>query len=145
MADIAVTADDVGLVDPLNATVHSYKCGATITKGQAVSMATDGTVDPSDGSSGQGYLFEQYQGIALQGGGAGQAIDVVSVGLVYGFTVSGLNSGDVITLSNTAGALEGASGGDVNVYVGRVHPLTDGATVTEVIRLDMAFGVVIAS
>ena len=144
MADIAVTAARVGLVDPLKSTVHSYIAGATITKGQAVSMATDGTIDPSDASSGQGYLFEQYVGIALNGGGAGQAIDVVSVGLVYGFTVSGLDSGNVITLSNTAGALEGASGGDVNVYVGRVHPLTD-KSVTEVIRLDMSFGVVIAS
>ena len=51
MADIAVTAAQVGLVDPLKATVKSYIAGATITKGQAVSMATDGTVDPSDAST----------------------------------------------------------------------------------------------
>ena len=142
MADIAVTAALVGLVDPLNATVKSYIAGATITKGQAVSLATDGTIDPSDGSAGQGYLYENCVGIALNGGGAGQAIDVVRKGEVYGFTVSGQDSGDVVTLSNTAGALEGASGGDVNVYVGRIAPLTDGATVTEVLSLDISLAVV---
>ena len=96
MADIAVTAALVGLVDPLNATVKSYIAGATITKGQAVSLYTDGTVDPSDASSGQGYLYENCVGIALNGGGAGQAIDVVRKGEVYGFTVSGQDSGDVV-------------------------------------------------
>ena len=141
MADIAVTAAQVGLVDPLKATVKSYIAGATITKGQAVSLATDGTIDPSDGSTGQGYLYENCVGIALNGGGAGQAIDVVPRGEVYGFTVSGLNSGDVVTLSNTAGTLEGASGGDVNVYIGRIAPLTD-KSVTEVLSVDIVLGVV---
>ncbi|MCK5307170.1 MAG: hypothetical protein KAJ73_01030 [Zetaproteobacteria bacterium] len=121
--------------------MKSYIAGATITKGQVVSLATDGTIDPSDGSTGQGYLYENCVGIALNGGGAGQAIDVVQRGEVYGFTVSGLNSGDVITLSNTAGVLEGASGGDVNVYIGRIAPLTD-KSVTEVLSVDIVLGVV---
>ena len=69
---------------------------------------------------------------------------MVRRGEVYGFTVSGYDSGDVVTLSNTAGALEGASCGDVNVYVGRIAPLTDNS-VTEVLSLDIDLAVVIPS
>ena len=117
MAAIAVTAAKVGLVDPLNATVKTYLAGATITKGQVVAMATDGTVDPADASAGGGYLYEQVVGVAISAGGAGQAIDVVSVGEVYGFTVSGMDSGDLVYVSDTAGSLDTAAG-TVTVIVG---------------------------
>lgn len=139
MAAIALTADQVALVDPLKATVKDYIAGATITKGQVVAMDTDGTIDPADASAGGGYLFEQVVGIALNGGGAGQAISVVSVGEVYGFTVSGMNSGDLVYVSDTAGSLDTAAG-TVTVIVGRISPMTD-KDVTEVIRLDILFGV----
>jgi hypothetical protein len=139
MTAIAVTAAQVGLVDPEKATVKSYIAGSTITKGQPVAMDTDGTVDPADASAGGGYLYEQVVGVALNGGGAGQAIDVVSVGEVYGFTVSGMNSGDLVYVSDTAGSLDTAAG-TVTVIVGRISPLTN-VSVTEVIRLDVLFGV----
>lgn len=143
MSDISVTAAKVGLVDPLNATVKSYIAGATITKGQVVALATDGTVDPADASTGGGYLFEQVVGVALVGGGAGQAIDVVRKGEVYGFTVSGMDSGDLVYLSNTAGAAADAAG-DVTVILGRISPLAD-KSATEVILLDILVGVAKAS
>ena len=137
--EIALTAAQVGLVDPIKATVKSYIAGATITKGQVVAMDTDGTIDPADASAGGGYLYEQVVGVALNGGGAGQAIDVVSVGEVYGFTVSGMDSGDLVYVSDTAGYLSTVAG-TVTVIVGRISPLTD-KSVTEVIRLDISFGV----
>jgi hypothetical protein len=140
MTAIAVTAAQVGLVDPTKATVKSYVAGAAITKGQAVALATDGTVDPADASAGGGYLYEQVVGVALNAGAAGQAIDVVSRGEVYGFTVSGMDSGDIVYVSDTAGSLDTAAG-TVTVIVGRIAPLMDGATVTEVINLDVLFGV----
>ena len=143
MTDIAVTAAQVGMIDPTKASVKSYQAGSTVTKGQLVAMDTDGSVDPADANSGGGYLFEQVVGVALNGGGAGQAIDVISGGEVYGFTVSGKDSGDLIYASNTAGAVADAAG-DVTVIIGRVSPLTDKA-ITEVIRLDILFAVAKAS
>jgi len=138
MSDITVTAAKVGLVDPIKATVKTYIAGATITKGQVVALATDGTVDPADASTGGGYLFEQVVGVALSAGGAGQAIDVVRKGEVYGFTVSGMDSGDLVYLSNTAGAAADAAG-DVTVILGRISPLAD-KSATEVILLDIQLG-----
>ena len=139
MTAIAVTAAYVGLVDPTKATVKSYIAGSTVTKGQVVAMETDGTVDPADASTSGGYLFEQVVGIALKGGGAGQAIDVVRRGEVYGFTVSGMDSGDLVYLSDDVGQLDTATGtGDV--ILGRIAPLTDKG-VTEVVSLDISLAV----
>lgn len=132
MADITVTAAQVGLVDPTKAEVKSYIAGSTITKGQVVAIETDGTVDPADASTGGGYLI-QGRGIALNGGGAGQAIDVLHNGEVYGFTVSGLNVDAILYLSNTAGKLADAAG-DVTVRLGRVTCLAD-KSATKVVRV----------
>lgn len=139
MADLTVTAAQVGMVDPSKASVKSYKAGATITKGQAIAVGTDKGVDPADASTGGGYLI-QFRGIALNGGGAGQGIDVFQGGqgegaLLYGFDLSGVNVGDIIYLSNTAGALADAAG-DVTVPVGRVECLNDNAG-TKVLRVDV--------
>lgn len=141
--EIALTAAQVGLVDPLKATVKSYIAGATITKGQVVALATDGTIDPADASAGGGYLFEQVVGVALNGGGAGQAIDVVRKGEIYGFTVSGMDSGDLVYVSDTAGSLSTVAG-TVTVIVGRIAPLAD-KSATEVISLDINLAVAKAS
>ena len=137
MTDIALTAAQIGAVDPKKATIKSYIAGSTITKGQAVAQETDGTVDPTDASTGGAYLFEQFRGIALSGGGAGQAIDVLEDGECYGFTVSGLNCGDLLYLSNTAGVLDTAAA-DETVYVGRVTALADGSA-TKIARIQTIF------
>lgn len=122
--DVTVTAALVGLVDPEKATVKTYIAGSTITKGQAVAVDTDGTCDPADASTGGGYLI-QFRGIALNGGGAGQAIDVCEDGELYGFTLTGLNVGAILYLSNTAGALYQGGTGDVSVICGRISALAD--------------------
>lgn len=137
MANVAVTAAKVGLVDPKNADVKSYIAGSTITKGQVVAMDTDGTVDPADSTVAGGYLYQQVQGIALCGGGAGQAIDVCQRGELYGFTVSGMNPGALLWLSETAGALSDADVG-VTTYVGRVSALADKGT-TNVVMVQTIF------
>ena len=120
----ALTEAQIGLVDPINSRVKSYIAGAAITKGEAVAQATDGKIHPADASTSGGYLFEQVKGIALNAGGAGQAIDVLWDGEVYGYTVSGLNCGDLIYLSDTEGRLSTVLGtGDV--WMGRVTCLAD--------------------
>lgn len=137
MANIALTAAQIGAVDPKKSKIKSYIAGSTITKGQAVAQATNGTVDPADASGGGGYLFEQFRGIAISAGGAGQAIDVLEDGELYGFTVSGKNCGDLLYVSNDVGQIADAAGAET-VYVGRVTALTDGSA-TKVSRIQTIF------
>jgi len=141
--EIALTAAQVGLVDPQKARVKSYIAGSTITKGQPVAMDTDGTVDPADASGGGGYLFEQVVGVALNGGGAGQAIDVLEDGECYGFTVSGMNCGDIVYVSDTVGRLSTVAGTET-VFMGRVVALTD-KSATKVIRIQTIWAQALAT
>jgi hypothetical protein len=131
--EVALTAAQIGLVDPAKAEVKTYIAGATITKGQVVAVDTDGTIDPADASAGGGYLYQQVVGIALNGGGAGQAIDVCQNGELYGFTVSGLSVGDIMYLSDTAGSLSTVAG-TVTARLGRVTCLAD-KSATKVVRI----------
>ena len=131
--EVALTAAQIGLVDPTKAEVKPYIAGATITKGQVVAVDTDGTIDPADASAGGGYLYQQVVGIALNGGGAGQAIDVLQDGEVYGYTVSALNVGAIMYLSDTAGSLSTVAG-TVTARLGRVACLTD-KSATKIVRI----------
>ena len=131
--EVALTAAQIGAVDPLKADIRSYTAGSTITTGQAVAISADKFVDPADASTGGGLLI-QFRGIALNDAAAGQAVDVLHEGEMYGFTVSALTAGDVIYLSNTVGALSTVAG-DVNVKCGVVTPLNDAPTYTLVVRI----------
>ena len=131
MADITVTAALVGLVDPQKAEVRSYIAAATITKGQAVYITTSGTVGLADAND---TGTRQFRGVALNGGAAGQAIDVCHEGELYGFTLAG-NAESLVYLSNTAGALATvASVGGTSVVAGRVVCLAD-KSLTKVLRV----------
>lgn len=140
--EVALTAAKVGLVDPTKATVKTFLAGATITKGQLVAMATDGTVDPADGSAAD-YLAQQIVGVAISAGGAGAAIDVCMDGELYGFTVSGLNCGALLYAHDTAGVISSAAG-TKTAYVGRVTALADKGT-TNVIRIQTIFSEALVS
>lgn len=126
MANIGVTAAQIAAVDPTKARIKTYLAASTITKGQPVAMGTAGTVAPADASSGGGYLFEQVVGIAISAGGAGQAIDVLEEGELYGLTVSSKNCGDILYVSNDVGRVADAVG-DLTVFLGRVQALADGS------------------
>lgn len=121
MADLTVTAAQVAPVDPLKADIRSYIAAETITKGQAVYILTNGKVGVADANAAG---KQQCRGVALNGGGSGQAIDVLHQGDCYGFTVSGLNAMAFAYLSDTAGALADAAG-TMEVRVGRVRCLAD--------------------
>lgn len=121
MADIAITAAQVEAIDPLQAEIHNFVAAATITQGQIVYMTTSGTVGVADANdSGK----EQARGVALNGGGAGQAISVLKRGRCAGFTVSGVNASAPLYLSDTAGAL-GSTAGTMTVVCGIVTTMPD--------------------
>lgn len=120
MADITVTATKVAPVFADQARIRTYVAGATITAGQAVYRNSSGDADLAD-ANGSGTL--QFRGIALNGGGTGQAIDVLEEGECYGFTLSGAYD-SLVYVSNTAGALADAAGG-TSIIAGRVTCLAD--------------------
>lgn len=132
--EVALTAAQIALVDPHKATVKDYIAGAAITKGQLVAMDTDGTIDPADGSD-TTYLLNQCKGVALNAGGAGQAISVLEDGECYGFTVSALNAGALLYVHDTAGVMSTAAGTKTFI-VGRVTALADKAA-TKVVRIQI--------
>lgn len=131
MAAVALTAAQIAMVFPQRAEVYDFVAAATITKGQALYMTSAGKVDLAD-ANGSGTL--QFCGIALNGGGAGQAITVLKQGHVFGYTVSALAYEAPIYLSNTAGGLDTAAGG-TSVLVARVVPLSDAGTLTKVLYI----------
>jgi hypothetical protein len=138
MADIALTAAKISPCFPEKAEIFSGIAGVTITAGQAVYIiAASGKLGlaDEDASAEASYVW----GIALNGGGAGQAIDVLRRGHVYGFTVSGLAYALPCSLSATAGALLD-TGATTNI-VGRVVALSD-ADLTKVLFVDCTLAAV---
>ena len=132
MGDIAVVAAKVAPVFPEKAEIFTGIAGVTITAGQAVYIiAASGLLGLADENASAEASF--VWGIALNGGGAGQAIDVLRRGHVYGFTVSGLAWALPCSLSNTAGAL--LDDGTATNIVGRVVALSD-ASLTKVLFVD---------
>jgi len=138
VGDIAVTAAQVAPVFPEKAEIFTGIAGVTITAGQALYIiAADGKLGLADENESAEASF--VWGIALNGGGAGQAIDVLRRGHVYGFGVSALNAALEVSLSNTAGALLD-TGATTNI-VGRVVRLSD-ASMTKVLFVDCTLAVV---
>lgn len=133
MADIAVTAAQVGLVFPDEAERFDADALVTITAGQSL------YVDPTTGKVGlcdaNDAGKEQFAGIALNGGGAGQGISVLRRGHVYGYTLSGMNYAALAYQGDTAGALADAASATKTVRVGKVQALND-ANKTKVLFVD---------
>lgn len=121
MGDIAVTAAKVAPVYPDKAEIWPAIAGETITAGQVVHIDSSGNAMLADEDQDAAHSF--VWGVALQGGAAGQAIDILRRGHVYGFTVSSLAHALPVSLSNTHGALLD-TGATTNI-VARVVPLPD--------------------
>jgi hypothetical protein len=99
-ADLTVTASSV--VASNSATVVRGKAGTTITAGQAVYRATDGTYKLAD-ANGASPLYK-VAGIALNNAGTGQPISICTGDNAFtiGATVA---VGDTIWLSTTPGGM----------------------------------------
>jgi hypothetical protein len=140
MADIALVAANIARVFPQSDEVSDFVAAATITAGQALYLTSAGKVDLYD-SNGSGTL--QFLGVALNGGGAGQAISVLKRGFVYGFTISGLAYFAPVYGSNTAGAFADAAGSS-SLVTGRVLALPNSSLYTKVLYVQASWNVVSA-
>ncbi len=136
MGDIAVVAAKVAPVYPQKAEIYDGIAGVTITAGQILYKITaSGKLGLADEDA--SAEASQAVGVALNGGGAGQAISYLKRGHCYGFAVSALAHNLPCSLSATAGALLD-TGATTNV-VGRIDSLPD-ADLTKVIYFDFPIG-----
>ncbi len=132
MGDLTVTAAQVAPVYPDKAEIFDGIAGVTITAGQVLyQIASSGKLGLADENA--SAEASHVWGIALNGGGANQAISVLRRGHLYGVTLSSLSYGAACSLSDTAGALLD-TGATTNI-VGRVTAIPD-ASMTKVLFVD---------
>lgn len=128
MTDLALTPAQIAVVFPDEAEIYSVICAETITKGQSLFKDSNGKVQLADANaSGE----QQARYLALEGGGAGQAISALVRGHVYGFTITQAYDAPIYQ-SDTVGVL-GDSVGTMTVPVGIIDSITDGSTLTKVL------------
>ena len=133
MTAITKTDDRISLLDVERCEVFNAYCGVTIARGQAVFINTStGRLALSNAGSAGTTLFA---GIALDPGGAGQAISVLKRGRIAGFAPAG-NYMSSVYLNDTDGVVGDAAGTNSKV-IGKVVPLTDNyAAPSKVIYID---------
>lgn len=104
-------------IKPLaGAIIRKGTLGTTVTKGDPVTMQSDGYWDPTDTSAAQLNVA-----IAVQGGAVGDVVDLVTYGPVQ--CISGATPGGLAYGSDTAGALDTAVG-TKDLVVGRIESAT---------------------
>lgn len=131
MADLALTAAQIAVVDPDNAEIVPITAAETITAGQSLFQDTDGKAQLADANvAGE----QQTRYLALEGASAGYALNVLRRGRVYGFTITQAYDTPIFQ-SDTTGALADAAG-TLEVPVGIVVGLTDGTTITKVLEFN---------
>ena len=140
MADLSVTANQVGDASPHFSIRIPYIAAVAIDRGEGVYINSNGKAALADASAAGTAVC---RGIALNDAGAGQIVDVLVLGYVSGFDLSSVNHDTIISVSNTAGAFDnGAGSPDVAAPIGRVTPLTDGS-VTKVIFVNCLYNLVV--
>ncbi len=132
MADIALTAAQIAVVFPQEAEIVDVTLTEAVTKGQAGYQLTTGKFGVADANAAG---KQQFRGIFLKAGAAGQVVPLLKRGHVYGFTVAAMNGDAIAYLSDTAGALADAAG-TMTVNVGRIVGLTDHGVFTKVLFVD---------
>ncbi len=131
MADLVITAAQVGAIFARDAEIINVIAAVAITKGDAIALNTSGQAVLADAST---SAANGFRGIALETVGANQAFSMLKRGGLEGFAVSSLNGDVQLFLSDTAGRLADAAGA-VSVQVGRVFVLPDG-NATKVVYLE---------
>ena len=134
MANIALTAAKIAPVytDPGHCEIYNTELGETVTAGQCLCWDSDGQLILADGND---AALDEPWAIALQGGLANEVVSVLHRGAVYGYTVAGLSTGGLITLTDTPGTMEEAGAGEV---CGRIISLSGGETTDYVIYFDFS-------
>ncbi len=128
MADLALTAAQIAVAHPSSAKIFAFIAAETITAGQICYVDTAGKLAAADANAAG---EQQARVMALNGAGAGQAVDGLKEGHVYGFTISQAYDAPIF-LSDTVGLLADAAG-TLEVPMGIVTSLTNGSTITKIL------------
>lgn len=121
MSAIAVTAAQVAPVFTRESRIRPIKLAEAVTAGQSLYRTTAGLAGLA-GAAAAGK--QEFIGIALNTKAAGEVVNALEEGEVYGFDLSGLNADAMVYQSDTLGALDTAAG-TKTVCVGRVVVLTE--------------------
>lgn len=136
MPDLTRTAAHVSIVYPTIAEVYDVILAETTTSGQALHQNSSGNYALADANvAGK----QQFRGLALKKGGAGQAVSMLKRGHVAGFDLSGLAYDALVYLSDTPGELADTASATKTVPCGRVVGMTDPDR-TKVLYIDAAWG-----
>jgi len=137
MADLTVTAAQLRPIESIELRTVSMIAAEAITKGQAVYQNTSGNAALADASA--SGTVATLVGIATEDAAAGRAVTVLHYGRLAGYTLTGLNGGAAVYVSDTAGALADAAG-TVSKIVGRVFRMND-IDRTKFLFVDVRFNV----
>lgn len=122
MADITSTPARIAPVTETKPHMRFYRAGVAITRGQPCYLMTNGRIAPADASA--AGTVGTFVGVALSTVDANEVTSVLWDGSLAGYTLTALNYGATVYISDTAGAFADAAG-TVNKPVGVVLPLTD--------------------
>lgn len=126
--ELTVTAAQVRDASPraLGSVRVNLIAAVAITAGQVVYMNTSGLAALAAASAAGTAVAI---GIALEGASIGQAVPILAFGYVTGFTLSSETLGELLKLSNTAGAIDDGGGlPTVSAPIGRVWVIGDSST-----------------
>lgn len=143
MTALAPVAAKVAPVNDTQYVARTYIASAAITAGQAVYITTSGkaALAKADATG----TMQGLAGIALNSAGAGQPVEVISLGAVEGMGVGGAAYGLPIYVSKTtAGTLDDAAvagAGNFPVVIGRVVPMS-GPGLEKVLWVDVSLAAV---
>lgn len=131
MANLTVTAAQVGDIFPQASEKFSGILAEAVTQGQALYQNSSGKYGLADANDSG---CEQVRGIAMEEGGADHTIDILRRGTLEGYTLTAMSHDDAVYLSDTAGALS-STAGTMEIFVGCVVAICD-ATPSKAIFVD---------
>lgn len=141
MADLSLTASQIGVVNETQAEISTMIAAAAVTRGQAVYETTSNKANLARANA--TGTAQTFRGIALQDAAADRPFNVLEHGSVYGYDLSGMTNGQVFLSAATAGALADtapSTSGQFVVPVGSVRSIAEGpngGTMTKVLHIDV--------
>lgn len=131
MADLTVTALNVGVPFPEQSEIYAGTLVEDMTAGQVCYFDSNGKLGVADANAAG---KQQGRGIVLKDGKAGETVDFIKKGFVSGFTITQAYDAPLF-VSDTAGALADAAG-TLTVPCGRVAMRNDFPTLTKQVYVD---------
>ena len=136
--EVALTAASIRDASPasVKSVVIQLRAAVAITAGEVVYMNTSGTAALADASAAGTAVAI---GVALRGKAIGEVVPILAYGFCYGFTLTSEAYGELMLLSNTAGAIDDGGGSPtVSAPIGRVWSIGD-ADATKVLFVNCLY------